>query len=66
MEASPVPRQGRAPHPAIDGGISFMDNSWDYNEPESEKRMGLGCRTAIAQGVRLGRESARNRRLAGD
>ena len=43
-----------------------MDNSWDYNEPESEKRMGLACRTAIAQGVRLGRESARNRRLAGD
>ena len=25
---------------AIDNGISFMDNCWDYNEGESEKRMG--------------------------
>lgn len=25
---------------AIDQGINFMDNSWDYNEGESEKRMG--------------------------
>jgi aryl-alcohol dehydrogenase-like predicted oxidoreductase len=25
---------------AIDGGITFMDNSWDYNGGESEKRMG--------------------------
>ena len=22
-------------------GISFLDNSWDYNEGESERRMGL-------------------------
>ena len=25
---------------AIDNGINFMDNCWDYNEGESEKRMG--------------------------
>jgi aryl-alcohol dehydrogenase-like predicted oxidoreductase len=25
---------------AIDRGITFMDNSWDYNNGESEKRMG--------------------------
>jgi aryl-alcohol dehydrogenase-like predicted oxidoreductase len=25
---------------AIDGGITFMDNSWDYNEGASEVRMG--------------------------
>jgi len=25
---------------AIDGGINFLDNSWDYNEGESELRMG--------------------------
>src|SRR5260370_42538438 len=25
---------------AIDGGINFMDNSWDYNEGRSEIRMG--------------------------
>jgi predicted aldo/keto reductase-like oxidoreductase len=27
-------------HRAIDRGISFMDNSWDYNEGASEERMG--------------------------
>ena len=25
---------------ALDGGLTFMDNSWDYNDGESEKRMG--------------------------
>jgi aryl-alcohol dehydrogenase-like predicted oxidoreductase len=25
---------------ALDGGINFFDNSWDYNDGESEKRMG--------------------------
>ena len=29
---------------AIDGGINFLDNSWDYNEGESEKRMGKALR----------------------
>jgi predicted aldo/keto reductase-like oxidoreductase len=27
-------------HGAIDGGITFMDNSWDYNDGQSEMRMG--------------------------
>jgi aryl-alcohol dehydrogenase-like predicted oxidoreductase len=27
-------------HAAIDRGITFMDNSWDYNEGQSEIRMG--------------------------
>lgn len=27
-------------HEAIDRGINFMDNSWDYNEGQSELRMG--------------------------
>lgn len=27
-------------HSAIDRGINFLDNSWDYNKGESEKRMG--------------------------
>jgi aryl-alcohol dehydrogenase-like predicted oxidoreductase len=27
-------------HAAMDRGITFMDNSWDYNEGESERRMG--------------------------
>ena len=33
---------------AIDRGINFMDNSWDYNEGESERRMGK----ALAGGYR--------------
>jgi predicted aldo/keto reductase-like oxidoreductase len=31
----------RVVHAAIDGGITFMDNAWEYNEHESEIRMGL-------------------------
>jgi uncharacterized protein len=27
-------------HEAIDRGLTFMDNSWDYNEGQSEMRMG--------------------------
>ena len=33
---------------AIDRGLNFMDNSWDYNEGESERRMGK----ALANGYR--------------
>jgi uncharacterized protein len=33
-------------HSAIDRGITFMDNSWDYNNGDSEKRMGK----ALSQG----------------
>jgi aryl-alcohol dehydrogenase-like predicted oxidoreductase len=29
---------------AIDRGVNFMDNSWDYNEGESERRMGKALR----------------------
>ena len=29
---------------AIDGGINFLDNSWDYNEGVSEIRMGKALR----------------------
>src|SRR4051794_2940570 len=32
-------------HSGIDRGINFLDNCWDYNKGESEKRMG----TALAQ-----------------
>jgi len=34
----------RIVHSAIDRGINFLDNSWDYNEGESEKRMGKALR----------------------
>jgi uncharacterized protein len=33
-------------HQAIDRGLTFMDNSWDYNEGQSEIRMG----NALAEG----------------
>jgi aryl-alcohol dehydrogenase-like predicted oxidoreductase len=33
-------------HAAVDGGITFMDNAWEYNDHRSEERMGK----ALAQG----------------
>jgi aryl-alcohol dehydrogenase-like predicted oxidoreductase len=30
----------RVVHEAIDAGVTFMDNAWDYHEGEAEKRMG--------------------------
>lgn len=32
-------------HTAIDNGVTFMDNAWEYNDGESERRMGI----ALAQ-----------------
>lgn len=32
-------------HTAIDNGLTFMDNAWEYNDNESERRMGV----ALAQ-----------------
>ena len=34
---------------AIDAGITFMDNSWDYHNGGSELRMGKASRTATAR-----------------
>jgi aryl-alcohol dehydrogenase-like predicted oxidoreductase len=34
----------RIVHAAIDGGLTFMDNSWDYHEGESEVRLGKGLK----------------------
>jgi aryl-alcohol dehydrogenase-like predicted oxidoreductase len=34
----------RIVHAALDGGLSFMDNSWDYHDGESEKRLGKGLK----------------------
>ena len=33
-------------HASIDRGINFLDNSWDYNEGESEKRMGKAVKAS--------------------
>lgn len=38
---------------AIDRGITFMDNSWDYHEGESERRMGFALRDGYRQKVFL-------------
>ena len=38
---------------AIDGGITFMDNSWDYNQGESEIRMGKALKDGYRQKVFL-------------
>jgi len=38
---------------AIDHGITFMDNCWDYNHGESERRMGQALRDGYRQKVFL-------------
>ena len=38
---------------AIDRGINFMDNSWDYNNGASEKRMGKALRDGYRERVFL-------------
>jgi uncharacterized protein len=38
---------------AIDRGITFMDNSWDYNEGQSEVRMGMALKDGYRQKVFL-------------
>jgi aryl-alcohol dehydrogenase-like predicted oxidoreductase len=38
---------------AIDQGITFMDNCWDYLDGESERRMGLALRDGYRQKVFL-------------
>jgi predicted aldo/keto reductase-like oxidoreductase len=38
---------------AIDGGINFMDNSWDYNKGQSEIRMGNALKDGYRQKVFL-------------
>src|SRR5678809_102442 len=38
---------------AIDNGINFMDNCWDYNDGASEKRMGKALRDGYRDKVFL-------------
>jgi predicted aldo/keto reductase-like oxidoreductase len=38
---------------AVDNGITFMDNCWDYNGGESERRMGIALREGFRQKVFL-------------
>jgi predicted aldo/keto reductase-like oxidoreductase len=43
----------RIVHAAIEGGLTFMDNCWDYNEGLSEIRMGKALREGRRQRVFL-------------
>jgi len=43
--------------PAIDRGISFMDNSWDIHEGESEVRMGKALQDGLSPEVFLMKRS---------
>ena len=43
----------RLMHEAIDGGITFFDNCWDYNEGASEERMGKALKDGHRQRVFL-------------
>lgn len=38
--AKTVAEAVRIVHEAIDAGIDFLDNAWEYHEGESERRMG--------------------------
>ncbi|HEX8848636.1 MAG TPA: aldo/keto reductase, partial [Gemmatimonadaceae bacterium] len=43
----------RIVHAAIDRGVTFMDNCWDYNEGKSEERMGKALRDGRREKVFL-------------
>ncbi len=40
-------------HEAIEGGITFFDNCWDYNDGKSEQRMGKALKDGYRQRVFL-------------
>lgn len=40
-------------HAAVDNGINFLDNSWDYNEGRSEARMGKALKNGYRDKVFL-------------
>src|SRR5262245_32075829 len=52
---------------ALDNGLTFMDNSWDYHDGESERRLGMALQNGYRQRAfvmtkvdgRTGKEAAR-------
>ncbi len=48
-----APQAIRIIRSAIDRGINFLDNSWDYNSGESERRMGAALRDGYRDQVFL-------------
>lgn len=51
-------------HEAIDAGVTFMDNAWEYHQGESERRMGKALRGRRAQVVLMTKVCARDRKTA--
>ena len=51
-------------HMAIDAGVTFFDNAWEYHGGESERRMGLGLRGRRARVVLMTKVCARDRKTA--
>lgn len=49
---------------AIDEGITFLDNAWDYGEGESEKRMGLALEGRREKVVLMTKVCGRDRETA--
>ena len=39
----------RIVHAAIDAGVTFLDNAWEYHEHESETRMGRAIATGATR-----------------
>jgi len=51
---------------AIDAGVNFMDNAWEYHDGESERRMGLAIEGRREQVVLMTKVCGRDRKTAED
>ena len=49
---------------AVDAGLNFLDNAWEYHEGESERRMGRAIGTSDATNGLLARLHRTRRRRA--
>lgn len=49
---------------AIDAGVTFMDNAWEYHEGESERRMGLALKGRRDQVTLMTKVCGRDRQTA--
>ena len=54
----------RLVHAAIDAGVDFMDNAWEYNDGESERRMGLALKGRRDRVTLMTKVCARDRKTA--
>ena len=49
---------------AIDAGVTFMDNAWEYHQGEAERRMGLALKGRRDQVTLMTKVCARDRKTA--